>query len=103
MGDPLSLLLAVTFAFGGQLAVSLSPALIALLLLRNRAARDGVVRPRIAAFWGLCLGLGVTLGLFGFGVGLLGWVPLEVYILLCALPPVLGYGVGWWLGTRRGR
>lgn len=88
------LLLAVVLGSGGQLAVSLSPALIALLALRGRAARDGNVRPRLAAFRGLCLGLAVTLGLFGFGMGLVGRVPLEVYILLSVLPPVLGYAAG---------
>ncbi|MBB5235174.1 hypothetical protein [Deinococcus budaensis] len=94
------LLLAVVFTSGGQLAVSLAPALVVLLVLRGRAARDGTVQPRLAAFWGLCLGLAVTLGLFGFGAGLLGGVGLEVYILLCALPPMLGCGVGWWVGRR---
>ncbi|WP_161780316.1 hypothetical protein [Deinococcus sp. RL] len=85
----------------GQLAVSLSPALVVLMVLRGRAARDGILRPRLAAFWGLCLGLAVTLGLFGFGTGLLGRVPLELYILLCALPPVVGYGVGAALFPKR--
>ncbi|WP_104991309.1 hypothetical protein [Deinococcus sp. NW-56] len=100
-GDWLGLLVAVLFLSAGQLAVGLAPALIVLLALRGQAARDGVVQPRLAAFWGLCLGLAVTLGLFGFGTGLLDGVPLEVYILLCALPPVLGYGVGGWLGRQR--
>ncbi|MDL2343405.1 hypothetical protein QOL99_04475 [Deinococcus sp. MIMF12] len=100
-GDWLGLLVAVLVTSAGQLAVVLSPALIALLILRNRAARDGNVRPRLAAFWGLCLGLAVTLGLFGFGTGLLEGVPLEVSILLCALPPVVGYGVGAVLSHKR--
>lgn len=98
----LGLLVAVAFTSAGQLAVSLAPALIVLLVLRGRAARDGDVQSRLAAFWGLCLGLALTLGLFGLGGRLLERVALEVYILLCALPPVLGYAAGWWVG-RRGR
>lgn len=86
----------------GTVPLALSPALIALFILRGRAARDGVLRPRLAAFWGLCLGLALTLGLFGFGTGLLEWVPLEVAMLVGALLPVLGYGVGWW-AERQGR
>lgn len=95
------LLVAVLVTSAGQLAVSLSPALVVLMVLRGRAAHDGILRPRLAAFWGLCLGLAVTLGLFGFGTGLLSGVPLEVSILLCALPPVLGYGVGAALFPKR--
>lgn len=85
----------------GTLPVALSPALIALLILRSRAARDGVTRPRIAAFWGLCLGLGMTLGLFGFGLRLLPGLSLELTLGLSVLPPVLGYGLGRWLGSGR--
>ncbi|GBF05108.1 hypothetical protein DAERI_030274 [Deinococcus aerius] len=95
---PLLLSLGTTSA--GQLAVSLSPALLALLVLRDRAGRDGEVRPRLEAFWGLCLGLAAALGLFGFGQGLLRAVPLGAFLLLCVLLPVLGYGAGW-LACRR--
>jgi hypothetical protein len=84
----------------GQLAVSLSPALIGLLILRSRAARDGVIRPRLAALWGLCLGLGVTLWLFGFGLRLMPGLSLELTMLLSIAPPILGYLSGRWLGTR---
>lgn len=83
-----------------SLPVFLSPALLALLLLRSLAARDGIVQPRLIAFWGLCLGLAVTLGLYGFGTRLGGGVPLEVFLGVGVLLPVLGYGVGGWLGRR---
>lgn len=95
------LLLAVVFTSGGQLAVSLAPALIVLLVLRGRAARDSILQPRLSAFWGLCLGLAMTLALFGFGSRLLERVSLEVYILVGALPPLIGYAVGWRLGQQR--
>ncbi|WP_216325428.1 hypothetical protein [Deinococcus aestuarii] len=97
------LLPAVISGSAGQLAVGLSPALIALLVLRGRAARDGMLRPRLTAFWGLCLGLAMTLGLFGFGLSVLPRLPLESLLLLCAAPPIVGYGAGWGLGTRGGR
>ncbi|MCP2014868.1 hypothetical protein L1280_002020 [Deinococcus sp. HSC-46F16] len=100
-GDWIGLLVAALVTSAGQLAVILSPALIALLALRGRTARDGIGRPRLAAFWGLCLGLAVTLGLFGFGQSaLVPRLSLEVYILLHAAPPLIGYAVGWWLGRR---
>ncbi|EYB67327.1 hypothetical protein DEIPH_ctg044orf0047 [Deinococcus phoenicis] len=92
--EAFGLLLSFGMTALGVLAVSLSPALMALPLLRSRAARDGVLRPRLAAFRGLCLGLAVTLGLFGFGQGLLRAVPLGIFLLLCAAFPFLGYAVG---------
>ncbi|GAA5533274.1 hypothetical protein [Deinococcus aluminii] len=92
--EALALLLSFGMTALGSLLVQLSPALVALLTLRNRAARDGVLHPRLAAFWGLCLGLSVTLALFGFGLGLLQRVPLAAFLLLCALPPFLGYALG---------
>ncbi|MPY66886.1 hypothetical protein F8S09_09315 [Deinococcus sp. SDU3-2] len=102
VGSWAGLLIAVLVSSAGQLAVTLSPALIALLVLRGRAARDGAVRSRLAAFWGLCLGLAVTLRLFGFGqFALVPRLPLEAYILLHAAPPLIGYGVGWWVGRRQ--
>ncbi|CAM3233901.1 DUF3995 domain-containing protein [Deinococcus saxicola] len=89
------------FLLLGSLPLALSPALIALLALRGRAAHDGRLRPRLAAFWGLCLGLAVTLWLFGFGLSVLPRLPLEIVLLLCAVPPILGYAVGRWWGTHR--
>lgn len=89
-GAPVALLAVGTL---GALAAALAPALVALLLSREWAAHDGVVWPRLRAFTGLCLGLGVSLGLYHLapawllrlGVGGLG---------LLTLPPLLGYGLG---------
>lgn len=100
----LSVLLVLGGAALGTLTAVLVPLLIVLLTLRARAARGGVLRPRLWAFWGLCLGMSgsvllYTLGvLYGLSLGQL--VPLPLLITLALALPVGGYVMGRGLGRR---
>lgn len=85
----------------GQIAVSLSPALMVLVLLQTRTIRDGNFQPRLAAFWGLCLGLGMSLGLSAFGPQFLQHINPAALLLPCAALPIIGYAAGRWWGMRR--
>ncbi|MPY66885.1 hypothetical protein F8S09_09310 [Deinococcus sp. SDU3-2] len=101
-GDLPRLLLSVVTLTLGALTLVLAPALIALRVLRARAARDGAVRPRLAAFRGLCLGLSGSVvlwaGVLAFGLPSGG----RVGLLACSFAlPVLGYGVGERVGRKR--
>lgn len=100
-----SVLLGVAALMLGALALVLVPALIALRVLRARAARDGRVRPQLSAFRGLCLGLSGTVLLWAcallFGLAPGGGVALALLSLCSLALPALGYGVGGWLGRRR--
>lgn len=79
------------------LAVTLTPALVALLMLRSRADSDNMVRQRLLALWGFCLGLSLTWVLFFVLPS--GSRPLLLNVLVW--PPLLGYVAGRWAGGSR--
>ncbi|MEF2279276.1 hypothetical protein V3W47_13295 [Deinococcus sp. YIM 134068] len=96
----------VLLVLGGSVLTTLTPVLVpllvVLLVLRAHAARDGVLRPRLSAFWGLCLGVSASVVLYAlgmlFGLSLTAFAPLPLLIALFLGLPVIGYGVGRRLG-----
>ncbi|WP_216325430.1 hypothetical protein [Deinococcus aestuarii] len=88
----------------GTLIPVLAPLLTVLFVLRARARRDGVLRPRLTALWGLCLGVGGSVLLYAlgllFGLSPTAFAPLPLLLALFLALPVVGYLLGRWLGTR---
>ncbi|MBB5235175.1 hypothetical protein [Deinococcus budaensis] len=76
------------------LALTLTPALLALVTLRRGADPDHLARQRRLAFWGLCLGLSLTWALFLVLPS--GSRPLLLNVTVW--PPLVGYVAGRWAG-----